>query len=83
LKKFVYFDKIEINSGGAPTSLARKIAAAKKSPSESEGGQKFLPPTPFLFARTSRIHLESFQEICSKIVRAEARTHHHKKYFLC
>jgi hypothetical protein len=32
---------------GAPTSLARNSAA------ENEGGQKFLPPTPFLFARPS------------------------------
>jgi len=30
--------------GGAPVSLARN-SAAKKSESESEGGQKFLPPT--------------------------------------
>jgi len=34
--------------GGVPVSLARNSAAA-----ESEGGQKFLPPTPFLFARPS------------------------------
>jgi len=35
-------------------SEIRKIAAAKKSESKNEGGQKFLPPpTPFLFARPS------------------------------
>ncbi|PIY74886.1 MAG: hypothetical protein COU84_00545 [Candidatus Portnoybacteria bacterium CG10_big_fil_rev_8_21_14_0_10_43_39] len=34
--------------GGAPTWLARNSATT-----ESEGGQKFLPPTPFLFARPS------------------------------
>ena len=28
-------------------------SAAEKSESESEGGRKFLPPTPFLFARLS------------------------------
>ena len=28
-------------------------SAAEKSESESEGGQKFLPPTPFLFVRPS------------------------------
>jgi len=37
---------------GAPTPLARN-SAAEKSESESEGGRKFLPPTPFLFARLS------------------------------
>jgi len=41
------------NKGGAPVSLARNSAAAEKSESESEGGQKFLPPQPpsFLPAR--------------------------------
>jgi len=43
-----------------PVSLVRNLAAAEKSESESEGGQKFpacrqagFPPTPFLFARPS------------------------------
>jgi hypothetical protein len=53
LKKFVYFDKIEINSGGAPTSLARKIAAAKKEAAKARAGKNSFPPTPFLFARPS------------------------------
>jgi len=29
--------------------------AVKKEAAKSEGGQKFLPPTPFLFARPSVI----------------------------
>jgi hypothetical protein len=33
-------DKIKLNSGGAPVSLARKIAAAKKEAAESEGGPR-------------------------------------------
>jgi len=37
LKNFVYFDKINTNSGGAPTSLARKIAAAKKEAAKARG----------------------------------------------
>jgi len=32
-----------------------KFGGGKKLESESEGGQKFLPPTPFLFARPSLI----------------------------
>ena len=44
--------------GGAPVSLARKIAAAKKEAEESEGGQKFLVgvhfSTSFLFAPPER-----------------------------
>jgi len=39
--------------GGAPVSLARN-SAAKKSESESEGGQKFLPPNPLPFCPPER-----------------------------
>jgi len=53
LKNFVYFDKIKINSGSAPASLARKIAAAKKEAAKARAGKNSLPPTPFLFARPS------------------------------
>src|SRR3989344_5066733 len=43
-------------------SEIRNSAAAEKSESESEGGQKFLPPpTPFLFARPSVQFLPSRQ----------------------
>jgi len=38
LKYFAQFDKIIINSGGAPTSLARKIAAAKKEAAKARAG---------------------------------------------
>jgi uncharacterized protein YunC (DUF1805 family) len=47
-------------------------SAAEKSESESEGGQKFLPPTPFLFARPSvqfwfcRASLGNQSGFCSK-----------------
>jgi hypothetical protein len=65
---------VEIDSGGAPTSLARNSAAA-----ESEGGQKFLPPNPlpfcpperFGFAREARNH----SEFCSKNVRTSSKKH--------
>ena len=40
--------------GGAPVSLARNSAAAEKSESESEGGQKFLPPNPLPFCPPER-----------------------------
>jgi len=47
-------DKIKLNSGGAPVSLARKIAAAKKEVAKARAGKNsFSPPTPFLFARPS------------------------------
>src|SRR3989344_766554 len=54
----------------APTSLPRNGAAAK-----GEGGQKFLPPAPFLFARPSvrfcSCHAKrGNQRFCSKKVRA-------------
>jgi len=42
------------NNGGAPVSLARNSAAAEKSESESEGGQKFLPPNPLPFCPPER-----------------------------
>jgi hypothetical protein len=47
-----------LESSGAPTSLARNSAAA-----ESEGGQKFLPPTLFLFARPSVLVLRAKRAI--------------------
>src|SRR3989344_6574653 len=53
LKNFVYFDKIKTNSGGAPTSLARKIAVAKKQAAKARAGKNSFPQTPFLFARPS------------------------------
>jgi len=46
-------DKIKLNSGGAPVSLARKIAAAKKEAAKAKAGKNSFPPTPFLFARPS------------------------------
>ncbi|OGZ26405.1 MAG: hypothetical protein A3I85_01825 [Candidatus Nealsonbacteria bacterium RIFCSPLOWO2_02_FULL_38_63] len=42
------------NNGGAPVPLARNSAAAEKSESESEGGQKFLPPNPLPFCPPER-----------------------------
>jgi len=36
-----------------PTSLARKIAAAKKEAAKARAGKNSFPPTPFLFARPS------------------------------
>jgi len=39
--------------GGAPVSLARN-SAAEKLESESEGGQKFLPPNPLPFCPPER-----------------------------
>jgi len=39
--------------GGAPTSLARKIAAAKKEAAKARAGKNSFPPTPFFFARPS------------------------------
>jgi len=42
------------NNGGAPVLLARNSAAAEKSESESEGGQKFLPPNPLPFCPPER-----------------------------
>jgi hypothetical protein len=53
LKNFVYFDKIKTNLGGALTSLAQKIAAAKKEAAKARAGKNSFPPTPFLFARPS------------------------------
>jgi len=53
LKYFTQFDKIIINSSGAPASLARKIAAAKKEAAKARAGKNSFPPTPFLFARPS------------------------------
>ncbi len=53
LEKFVYFDKIKINSGGAPVSLVRKIAVAKKKRRKRGRAKIPSPPTPFLFARLS------------------------------
>jgi len=53
LKNFVYFDKIKTNSGGVPTSLARKIAMVKKETAKARAGKNSFPPTPFLFARPS------------------------------
>jgi len=40
--------------GGARVSLAQNSAAAEKSESESEGGQKFLPPSPLPFCPPER-----------------------------
>jgi len=37
----------------APTSLARKIAVAKKEAAKARAGKNSFPPTPFLFARPS------------------------------
>jgi hypothetical protein len=39
--------------GGAPVLLVRNSAAAKKSESGSEGGQKFLSPNPLPFCPPS------------------------------
>jgi len=39
---------------GAPVSLARNSTAAEKLESESEGGQKFLPPNPLPFCPPER-----------------------------
>ncbi|OGZ25314.1 MAG: hypothetical protein A3I85_02975 [Candidatus Nealsonbacteria bacterium RIFCSPLOWO2_02_FULL_38_63] len=36
---------------GVPTSLARKIATAKKEAGKARAGKNSFPPTPFLFAR--------------------------------
>jgi len=44
---------LKIKSSGAPTSLARKIAA-KKEMAKARAGKNSFPPTPFLFARPSR-----------------------------
>jgi len=38
-------------SGGAPASLAQKIAVAKKEAAKARAGKNSFPPTPFLFAR--------------------------------
>jgi len=67
--------KFRKDKGGAPVSLARNLAAAEKSESESEGGQKFLPPQPpsflparaFSFCRAKRGNQSGFR---SKKVRA-------------
>jgi hypothetical protein len=48
-KKYCFQRKL----GGAPTSLARKIAAAKKEAAKASAGKNSFPPTPFLFARPS------------------------------
>ena len=42
--------------------LARNSAAAEKSDSESEGGQKFLFPDPFPFCPPERKIKNSFQK---------------------
>jgi len=39
-----------INGQRISQSETRDSSVAEKSESESEGGQKFFPPTPFLFA---------------------------------
>jgi hypothetical protein len=39
--------------GGATTSLARKIAAAKKETAKAKTGKNSFPSTSFLFARSS------------------------------
>jgi len=65
-------DKIKLNSGGAPVSLARKIAAAKKEVAKARAGKNSFPPTPFLFARPSvqfwfcRASLGNQSGFCSK-----------------
>jgi len=47
------------NNDGAPTLLARKIAAAKKEATKARAGKNSFPPTPFLFARPSRNYQKS------------------------
>ena len=59
--------RISQSEMGNSAAAAKTRAGKKLVLSVAEG---FLLPTPFLFARPSRIHLKSFQEICSKIVRA-------------
>jgi hypothetical protein len=44
---------LKIKSSGAPTLLARKIAAAKKEAAKARAGKNSFPPTLFLFARSS------------------------------
>jgi hypothetical protein len=51
-QKWIICHNIE-SKGGAPASLARKIAAAKKEAAKARAGKNSFPPTPFLFARPS------------------------------
>jgi len=72
LKNFVYFDKIKTNSGGAPTSLARKIATAKKEAAKARAGKNSFPPTPFLFARPSgKVFVSATRSTAIKIRRPD------------
>jgi len=61
--RLVCFSKpVKKLKGGAPMKLARNSAAAEKSESESEGGQKFLFPDPFPFCPPERKIKNSFQK---------------------
>ena len=59
----------------------RQLSLARNQVASGKRGRAKIPSPhpPFLFARPSRIYLKSFQEFCSKIVRASSKTHHQEK----
>jgi hypothetical protein len=50
----------------ASFQLARNLAAAEKSESEGEGGQKFLPTNPLPFCPPEQNSFEKFSRILFK-----------------